>query len=144
MGRSGGVRGERTDHTKIFRRTLAGFGLTWHQKDSFSTFDGKLELQCTRNGPQNPPFCPGSIQDTFIIYSSISHNHCFQHLFQKEENEKSKSGNLEISKVDPGKLDDSFFPRDGPVVNLVKSWVDMTDWFLLTPFCNLGSLARQK
>ena len=41
---------------------------------------GKLKFQCTRNGPQNPPFCPGSIQDTFIIYSSIYH----QHLFQKK------------------------------------------------------------
>ena len=29
---------------------------------------GKLKFQCTRNGTQNPPFCPGSIQDTFIIF----------------------------------------------------------------------------
>ncbi len=35
---------------------------------------GKLKFQCIRNGPQNPPFCPGSIQDTFIICSSISHH----------------------------------------------------------------------
>ena len=75
MGRSRGVRGERT---KTFRRTLAGFGRTWNQKVHFSTFDGKLKLQCTRNGSQNPPYCPGSLQDTFIIYSSISHQHVFQ------------------------------------------------------------------
>ena len=59
-------------HTKTFRWTLAGFGLTWHRKVHFSTFSGKLTFQCTRNGPQNPPFCPGSPQDTFILYSSIS------------------------------------------------------------------------
>ena len=40
---SRGVREERTDHTKLVSRTLAGFGLTWHQKVHFSTFDGKLE-----------------------------------------------------------------------------------------------------
>ena len=62
-----GVRGERTEHTKLFSRTLAGFGLTWHPKVHFSTFDGKLELQCIRNGPQNPLLCPGSLRDTFII-----------------------------------------------------------------------------
>ena len=39
---------------------------------------GKLEFQCTRNGFRNPPFCPGSIQDTFIMFSSISHHHIFQ------------------------------------------------------------------
>ena len=95
MGRYGGVRGERTDHTKIFRRTLAGFGLTGRQKVHFSTFDGKLELQCARNGSQNLPFCPGSIQDTFIIYSSISHQHIVQTFFAKIQNlEHRKSGHL--------------------------------------------------
>ena len=68
----GGVREERTDHTKLFPRTFAGFGLTWHQKVHFSTFDGKLESQCTRNGAQNPPFCQGSLQNTFIIFLEIS------------------------------------------------------------------------
>ena len=72
LGRFRGVRGERTKHTQLFRRTLAGFGLTWHQKVHVSTFDGKLELQCTRNGPQNPPFCPGSIQDIFSPYQAQS------------------------------------------------------------------------
>ena len=43
LGRSRGVRGEGTDHTKTLSRTLAGFGLTWHRKVHFSTFDGKLE-----------------------------------------------------------------------------------------------------
>ena len=42
---------------------------------------GKLTFQCTRNGPQNLPYCPGSIQDTFIIYSSISHQHIFHTYF---------------------------------------------------------------
>ena len=38
---------------------------------------GKLTFQCTRNGHKNLPHCPGSILDTFIIYSSISHQHNF-------------------------------------------------------------------
>ena len=92
MGRSRGVREERTEHTQLFSRSLAGFGLTWHQKVHFSTFYGKLEFQCIRNGPQNPPYCPWSIQDTFIIYSSTSHQHIFQKHFPKItilENRKS-------------------------------------------------------
>ena len=97
--RSRGVRGERTDHTKKFRRTLAGFGLTGRQKVHFSTFDGNLESQCTRNGPGNPPFCPGSLQNTFIISSSISHHQIFENDFAKIQNlENRKSESLEIQK----------------------------------------------
>ena len=92
LGRSGGVRGERTEHTQLFSRTLAGSGLTGRQKVHVSTFDGKLELQCARNGSQNLPFCPGSLQDTFIIYSSISHQHIFQkHAARKQKLENPKS-----------------------------------------------------
>ena len=101
LGTSSGVREERTEHTKTFRRTLAGFGLTWHQEVHFSKFGGKLELQCTRNGPQNPPFCPGSLQDTFIIYSSISHQHIIRTYFAtiiKTNLENRQSGNLKIPK----------------------------------------------
>ena len=76
--RSRGVREERTEHTKTFHRTLAGFGLTWGQKVNFSIFDGKLTFQCPRNCHRNHPFCPGSLQDTFIIYSSILHQHIFR------------------------------------------------------------------
>ena len=64
------------------------------QKVNFSTFDGKLTFQCTRNGFQNHPFCPGSIQDTFII-SSISHHQIFQKYSAKKTNiENRKSGAL--------------------------------------------------
>ena len=42
LGRSRGVRGERTEHTQLFLRTFAGSGLTGPQKVHFSTFDGKL------------------------------------------------------------------------------------------------------
>ena len=96
LGRSRGVQGERTDHTKIFPRTLAGSGLTRRQKIYFSTFDGKLELQCARNGSQNLPFCPGSLQDTFIIYSSISHQHIFRRKQKRtgKHIEHRKSGHL--------------------------------------------------
>ena len=43
LARTGGVRGDGMDHTKTLSRTLAGFGLTWHRKVNFSTFDGKLQ-----------------------------------------------------------------------------------------------------
>ena len=72
-------------------------GLVLHgiRKSYFSTFDGKLESQCIRNGSQNPPFCPWSLQDTFIIYSSISHQHVFQTDFAKKQNlENRQSGNM--------------------------------------------------
>ena len=67
LGRSRCVRGERTEHTQLFSRTLAGFGLTRRQKVHFSTFAGRLKFQCTRNDTQNHPFCPGPPQNTFII-----------------------------------------------------------------------------
>ena len=92
-----GVREERTDHT-IFFLIFTGSGLMWHQKVHFSTFDGNLELQCARNGFQNLPFCPGSLQDTFIIYFSISHQHICRNYFAKEKLENKTSGNLKIQK----------------------------------------------
>ena len=74
-------------YMQIFSR----FGLTWHRKVNFSTFSGKLTFQSTRNGLQNLPFCPGSLQDTFIICSSMSHQHIFSKIFFKKiENWKFK------------------------------------------------------
>ena len=78
--RSGGVQGDGTDHTKAQAQIFTPFGLTWHQKVHFSEI---LEFQCARNGPQNLPFCPGSLQDTFIIYSSISHQHMLSKIFPR-------------------------------------------------------------
>ena len=52
--------------------------LTGHQKVHFSTFDGKLEFQCIRNGNQNHQFCPGSPQNTFIIFFDIKKPDVFQ------------------------------------------------------------------
>ena len=37
-------------------------------KSLISMMFGKLEFECTRNGPQNPPCCPGSHQNTFITF----------------------------------------------------------------------------
>ena len=99
LGRSGGVQGDRTDRTKTAQQLFARFGLTWHRKVHFSQFSGKLTFHSTRNGPQNPQFCPGSLQDTFIIYSSISHQHIFRKLFPKQKNlENRKSENLKFQK----------------------------------------------
>ena len=58
IGRSRGVREERTEYTQLFSRTLAGSGLTRYQKVYFSTFDGKLEgdfiTEWSQNLPQGP------------------------------------------------------------------------------------------
>ena len=78
---------------RSYMQIFSRFGGTWHRKVHFSTFSGKLTFQCTRNGFQNPTFCPGSLQDTFIIYSSISHQHVSQ---KKIENRTSE--NLKIPK----------------------------------------------
>ena len=53
---------------RCYLQSFSRFGGTWGQKVHFSTFFCKLTFQCSRNGPQNPPFCPGSLHDTFIIY----------------------------------------------------------------------------
>ena len=84
---------------RCYLQSFSRFGGTWGQKVHFPTFDGKLTFQCNRNGPQNPPFCPGSLQDTFIICSSLSHQHNFQKQNAKINNlENRKSGNLKIQK----------------------------------------------
>ena len=103
LGRSGGVQGDRTDHTKTAQQIFTRFGLTWHRKVHFSSFFGKLTFQCTRNGPRDLPFCPGSLQDTFIIYSSISHQHIFKNIVQKEKSSRIKHLKIWISK-NPGSL----------------------------------------
>ena len=80
---------------RCYLQSFSRFGGAWYQKVHFSTFDGKLTFQCSRNGLQNPPFCPGFLQDTFIIYSSISHQHIFRKSFAKTTNlENQKSENL--------------------------------------------------
>ena len=95
---SRGVQGDGTDRANTQTQIVTRFGLTWHQKVHFSEI---LEFQCTRNGPQNPPFCPGSLQDTFIIYSSISHQHIFPKICpSKIKTGNWKSGNLKILKSD--------------------------------------------
>ena len=84
---------------RSYLQSFSRFGGTWGQKVHFSLFSGKLTFQCSRNGPQNPPFCPGSLQDTFIIYSSISHKHIFRKYFSKTQNlENRKSENLKFQK----------------------------------------------
>ena len=93
-GRSRGVRDERTEHTQLFCRTLAGSGLTGHQKVHFSTFDGKLESQC-RNEPQNLPFCPGSLQNTFMHFLRKYINSCLSSFFLSNI---WTSGNLKVWK----------------------------------------------
>ena len=40
----------------------------WDQKGNFSIFSGKLTFQFTRDVIQNLLFCPGYLQDTFILF----------------------------------------------------------------------------
>ena len=79
---------------RSYMQMFCRFGLTWHRKVNFSTFSGKLTCQSTRNVPQNLPFCPGSLQDTFIIYSSISHQHMFRNYFAKQKIHNWKSEDI--------------------------------------------------
>ena len=82
----------------MFSRTLAGFGLINRQKIHFSTFACKLEFQCPRNGPQNPPYCPGSPEHLSYLFLDISPTY-FSNIFRKKKNlENRKSENLEIQK----------------------------------------------
>ena len=64
-------------------------------KSPLFNISGKLTFQSSRKGLQNPPFCPGSLQDTFIIYSSISHQHMFRkYCTQTKDLENWKSENI--------------------------------------------------
>ena len=95
LGASGRTAPTIRSYIQIFSR----FGLTWHRKVHFSTFSGKLTFQSSRNGLQNPPFCPWSLQDTFIIYSSISHQHILHKYVPGKTNfENRKSENLKFQK----------------------------------------------
>ena len=60
---------------------------------------GKFKFQCTRNGPQNPPFCPGSIQDTCILFPRYLTTRFLKMILQKPINlENRTSGNMKIQK----------------------------------------------
>ena len=69
---------------RSYMQIFSRFGLTWHRKVNFSTFSGKLTFQSTRNGPQNLPFCPGSLQDTFIIFPRYLTNIFFENISKKK------------------------------------------------------------
>jgi len=70
---------------RSYMQNFSRFGLAWHRKVNFSTFSGKLTLQSTRNGPQNLPFCPGPLQDTFIIFPRYLTNIFFENMFQQRK-----------------------------------------------------------
>ena len=96
MGRSRGVREERTEQTKLFSRTFAGSGLTKRRASRFSWFLEILEFQCTRDGPQNLPFCPGSPHNTFIFLLRYFKTGFFKLILLKSK--IWKSGNLKVWK----------------------------------------------
>ena len=79
-----GFRGFQEDRTDLLLANFSRFGGTWGQKVHLSTFDGKLEFQCNRNGSRNPPFCPGSPQNTFIICLRYFKTTFFKFMFPKE------------------------------------------------------------
>ena len=58
----------------IEKSTFQHFPVNWHFK-----------VHCTRNGPQNLPFCPGSLQDTFIMFPRYLTNIFFRkYIFHKK------------------------------------------------------------
>ena len=119
----GGLRGfqeDRTDRTVL----LAKFQPIWWYMVSVSplfNIFGKLTFQSTRNGIQNPPFCPGSLQDTFIIYSSISHQHISK-IFSKKK--IAIIENLEIQKP---RFTNRSPERKGPYSLMDFHWYSLMD-----------------
>jgi hypothetical protein len=81
---------------------------------------GKLTFQCTEHGLQNPLYCPGSIQDTFIIYFPISHQHIFQNYVVKQTkktrirniSQNHKSQSFAICQCQDSILHDSNRPQE--------------------------------
>ena len=68
-------------------------------KSIFMIF-GNIGIQCTRNGLQNLPFCPGSPHNTFILFSSIFQNQISQtYFFKIEDLEIWKSQSLEKTRA---------------------------------------------
>ena len=96
LGRSGGVQGDRMDRTKTVQQISARFGLTWHREVLFSTLSGKLTFQCSRNGPQNPPFVQGLSRTPLLFIPRY-----LTHIFSKIILQKDKISiieNLELQK----------------------------------------------
>ena len=103
MGRSRGVREERTEHTQLFSRTLAGFGLTGHQKVRFSTFDGKLESQCIKKMAFKTLHFVQGFSRTPLLFIPRYLTNIFSKILSKKKNlENRKSENLTFQK--PGSL----------------------------------------
>ena len=75
----------------------SNFHAIWSYMASESPLFGNIGISMynTRNGPRNLPFCPGSLRDTFIIYSSISHQHIFPEIFVWQD----KIGNRQIGNL---------------------------------------------
>ena len=64
--------------------------------------------------PETLHFVAGLSRTPLLFIPRYLTNIFFENILQ--EKRISRIGNLEISKVDPGKLVDSFSPRDGPVL----------------------------
>ena len=77
LGRSRGVQAERTDHTKTFRRTLAGFGLAWDQKVHFSTFDRNWNFNVLEMAFKALGFVQGLSRTPLLFISRYLTNICF-------------------------------------------------------------------
>ena len=100
-------RSVRKNGARLYGRRVSKFLSHRIVKSSTFRMYGKLKFQCSRNGPQNPLFCPGSIQDTFIICPSVSHRHIFQNMLQTKLN---KSKNWKIK--NPGSLTSAQTPAN--------------------------------
>ena len=89
LGRSRGVREERTEHTQLFSRTLAGSGLTRRQKVHFSTFDGKLELNVLEMALKTFHIVPGLSRTALSFIPRYLTNIFSKHILQKEKSRES-------------------------------------------------------
>ena len=96
MGRSRGVQEERTEHTQLFSRTLAGFRLTGRQRVHFSTFDGKLNFNVLEMVFKTFHTVQGLSRTPLLFIPRYLTNVCFENILRKYK--ISRIGNLKIPK----------------------------------------------
>ena len=83
-----------------------------------------------RNGFENLPFCPGSLQDTFIIFSSISHQHIYSNIFFEIIFPEMTPKPMFFSNRLPGDL---IFPEMTPKQMFCSDWLPGSLYFQKWP-----------
>ena len=91
LGRSKGVRGERTEHTQLFSRTFAGSGPTGRQKVHFSTFSVSWHFKVVEMAFKTIHFVQGLSRTPLLFIPRYLTNIIFEHIKEKLENRTSEN-----------------------------------------------------